>query len=227
MSFHPDKCQALHFGKKWPTFYQLHGQNLQTTTEINYLGVTLANDLRWNVHVSNVANKASKTLGFIRRNLKIGSIKTKEKAYNAIVRPTLEYACQVWDPHTMEDKYTLEKVQRRAARWVVNRHRQTSSVQEMYEQLHWTPLEERRRQARLATYYKLHHGEISIESSHTPPLYSHDYKTRNSHDKQYFHATCIRNYRKYSFFPRTVGEWNQLPAEAISSASLESFKSRI
>ena len=91
MSFHPDKCQALHFGKKWPTSYQLHGQNLQTTTETTYLGVTLANDLRWDVHVSNVANKASKTLGFIRRNLKIGSIKTKEKAYKAIVRPTLEF----------------------------------------------------------------------------------------------------------------------------------------
>ncbi|KAL8615335.1 hypothetical protein ACOMHN_023055 [Nucella lapillus] len=44
----------------------------------------------------------------------------------------------------------LEKIQSRAARWVTHRHRKTSSVQDMLETLHWPPLTERRRKARLS-----------------------------------------------------------------------------
>ena len=36
-----------------------------------------------------------------------------------MVRPQLEYASDVWDPHYVGDIMELEKVQRRAARWVL------------------------------------------------------------------------------------------------------------
>ena len=51
--------------------------------------------------------KANKMLGFLRQNLKIGSWKVKERAYyyKAMIRPILEYAYSVWDPHTKETKH--------------------------------------------------------------------------------------------------------------------------
>ena len=39
------------------------------------------------------------------------------RAYKAIVRPLLEYACVVWSSHTVKDVNLLEAVQRRAPRW--------------------------------------------------------------------------------------------------------------
>ena len=42
-------------------------------------------------HFTNITNKASKTLGFLRRNLKVGFMTIKEQAYKALVRPTLEF----------------------------------------------------------------------------------------------------------------------------------------
>ena len=64
-------------------------------------------------------NNANKSLGFVRRNLKSKNTSFKSlKAYKAIVRPQLEYAAPVWDPHTKEDIKRIESVQRWAAHWV-------------------------------------------------------------------------------------------------------------
>ena len=45
-----------------------------------------------------------------------------------MVRPQLEYASDVWDPHQVGDTMELEKVQRRAACWVLNDYGRFSSV---------------------------------------------------------------------------------------------------
>ncbi|RUS81099.1 hypothetical protein EGW08_011139 [Elysia chlorotica] len=163
--------------------------------------------------------------GFLRRNIKIGSIYTKALAYKALVRPQLEYACEVWDPHTDDNIQTLEKTPRRAARWVVNRYRQTSSVGDMLNQLNWPSLEQRRKNTRLSTLYKYHQGEVKIDMSNTPRLLNTGYNTRRSHKDQCVVEPSIRNYRKYSFFPRTIKEFNALPHEAHQCASIEGFKS--
>ena len=77
-------------------------------------------DLRWNEHIENITGKANRTLGFIRRNVKISSPRLKTLAYSSLVRPLLEYASPVWDPHTSENINKIEMVQRRAARYVMN-----------------------------------------------------------------------------------------------------------
>jgi hypothetical protein len=37
------------------------------------MGVTISDDLKWESHINNIFGKANKTLGFLRRNLNIGS----------------------------------------------------------------------------------------------------------------------------------------------------------
>jgi hypothetical protein len=63
------------------------------------MGVTISDDLKWESHINNICGKANKTLGFLRRNLKI----VKAQACKSLVRPSLEYACSVWDPHLKSD----------------------------------------------------------------------------------------------------------------------------
>jgi hypothetical protein len=52
----------------------------------------------------------------------------KDRAYQSLVRPILEYCCSVWDPYTIENIYKIEQVQRRAVRYACHRHHNTSSV---------------------------------------------------------------------------------------------------
>jgi len=70
-----------------------------------------------------------------------------------LVRPKVEYAAAVWDPYTKVQN--IEKIQRRAARFVSNDHQQTSSVKEMLKALDWPALETHRKAARLSTLYKI------------------------------------------------------------------------
>ena len=230
MSFHPDKCQTLHVSRKRSPLtcsYHLRGHPLADVKEVKYLGVTISDDLRWDSHITNVANKANKSLGFLRRNLKVGSQNIKERAFLALVRPQLEYASTVWDPYTAKDAHNLEAVQRRAARWVVRRHRQTSSVDDMLSQLQWPTLQDRRRKARLTTFFRYATNTLVINTSRKPTPNPEKRSTRQTHPLTYKLPSCRTSYRQQSFFPRTIGEWNRLPAEAVLSATVEGFKSQI
>ena len=40
-------------------------------------------------------------------------------AYKSIVRPSMEYACEVWIPHTEKDCALLDAIQNWAARWIL------------------------------------------------------------------------------------------------------------
>ena len=45
----------------------LVGTVLQNVDKIEYLGVTITEDLRWNTNVKNICTKANRTLGFLRQ----------------------------------------------------------------------------------------------------------------------------------------------------------------
>ena len=123
MEFHPQKCQTIHFSRNKTPIKQQYtprGHSLESVDSAKYLGVTLKSDLKWNTHIKKITSQANKTLGFLKRNLKIPSPTIKTNAYNSLVRPLVEHASPVWDPHTQEHINQIEMVQRRAARYVCN-----------------------------------------------------------------------------------------------------------
>ncbi|XP_076472060.1 uncharacterized protein LOC143301566 [Babylonia areolata] len=211
----------------WEHSYQLHGQRLQEETQVKYLGVTLTKDLKWAPHIYSITNKANSTLGLVCRKIKVPSKTIKTAAYRALVRPTLEYASCVWDPHTTEDINTIEKVQHRAARWVSRRFRQTSSVDDMLLDLEWPTLQARRRHARLTMFYKVHNSLVHIDSKYLPSVSRLSHITRKSHPLQYNIPSNRTQYRQMTFLPRTIPEWNNLPTEAATAPSLAPFQARV
>ena len=66
---------VMHFSKKklkTETSYILTGQQLEQVTHISDLGITVSSDLSWFKHIENIAAKANKTLGLIKRISKQG-----------------------------------------------------------------------------------------------------------------------------------------------------------
>ena len=188
MEFHPAKCSTLSATRsrqKLEPSYQLHGQQLENVPTIKYLGVEIQGNLNWSNHITSITNKANKTLGFVRRNLKVGNKRAKETAYKALISPKLEYAASVWDPHTQADIKTLEKLQRRAARWVTSRYRQTSCVDSILTNLDWPTLQNRRKKARLELFYKFHKGLVTINSRHLPTRSNNRRSSRKNNSSCY------------------------------------------
>ena len=83
------------------------------------LGVHVSTKLSWNNHID-VISKANKMLGMIKRACTNKcDQKTLIISYKSLVRSQLEYASQVWSPYTKGKITALERVQRRATKFIL------------------------------------------------------------------------------------------------------------
>ena len=150
----------------------------------------------------------------------------KQPKHAQVGPAVLELNYQNLESYVINFKEALEKIQRRAARWVTSRHRQTSCVDSILEQLDWSPLQLCRKKAHLEMFYnyKFHHGLMSINSKYLPKPSKSRLSSRNNNNQSYDMPTCTTRYRQMAFFPRTIPEWNKLPQEVVTAKSLDCFK---
>ena len=221
MRFQPVKCNIMQITrkriKKINASYSLEGTVLENVEKIKYLGVTITNDLKWNTHVSNICTKANRTLGFLRRNLAACPLDVKESAYKGLVRPILEYGSSVWDPQSILLQDELEKVQKRAARFVTGNYvdYETGSMTGILKNLKWESLKKRRKDSRLIMLYKGLKGAASIPTNDlVPPIR----RTRNHHSLAFQIPMAGTDIYKSSFFPQTIRDWN-LVTDSLITAS--------
>ena len=222
MRFQPFKCNMMQMTRKHlnkiQASYTLEGAVLENVDNIKYLGVTITNDLKWNTHISNICTKANRTLGFLRRTLFSCPQNVKEAAYKGMVRPILEYGSSVWDPHPDKLQVELEKVQNRAARFVTRNYvHETGSMTGILGQLKWESLKKRRKDNRLILLYKGLKGKAMIP---TVDLIPKTRRGRNQHSLAFQIPSASKDVYKYSFFPQTIRDWNDLPKSLISSSEL-------
>ena len=90
MKFNIAKCHSMRVTRHPPDKhiqfeYTLHQQRLEQVQSAKYLGITISDDLDLGQHISEISSKATKTLGFLRRNLAFAPRHTKEVAYKTLV----------------------------------------------------------------------------------------------------------------------------------------------
>ena len=75
----------------------------------------MTNSLKFQ-HTSNIATKANRLLGLIKRSFDHLDSDILTKLFVSIVCPTLEYCNSVWGPSFILDQRKIEQVQRRATK---------------------------------------------------------------------------------------------------------------
>ena len=230
MRFNASKCyvMSIYRGRSHSThMYELCDVFLSSVENEKYLGVNISQDLSWDPHISRTAITASQKLGYLKRNLKGCPAQLKKLAYLSSVRSSLEYAAIIWDPHLDKHKTMLESVQRKAARWITNDHRRTSSVTAMLQSLQLDTLEERRKVSRLTFMYKIINNHVAVPMAdlglERNPRATRGLATR---DKLVV-PRCSTTELQQHFVSRTIPDWNRLPQSTTSADSVPSFKSQL
>ena len=90
----------------------------------------------------------------------------------------------------------------------------------MVSDLGWETLENRRKNDRLTTLYEIRHGLVDMDTGDVLRL--NDRRTRGQ--QRLYQLTANVKVYKESFFPRTIQDWNGLPAVVTDSPTIEEFR---
>ena len=173
-----------------------------------------------------MAKKACNTISFLNRNLRGCSKPVKDQAYKTYVKPVLEYACPIWDPHTKKNVTALEKVQRAGARFVSGNYHdyKPGAMTSILKDLRWEPLAQRRNTIKLQTLHGIIHRRLDVP---IPPCYSQLSRRTRGHNQCYFIPAIASEVLKTSFFPTAFHLWNKLSQDAVGCECQEAFKSAL
>ena len=227
MTFNLNKCEHLvvsNIRSPLYTEYRINDHSIRKVSTAKYLGVIIDHNLSWCDHIGAVSRKANGVLAFLQRNLKKCSSSIKSLAYYTYVRPILEYASIVWAPHTNCQIVTLEKIHHRAARFVCNNYSKYDSVTDMLTLLNWASLEQRRNQAKCIMFYKILNNMVSVNFNQYLQQSTSHTRGRNI---RFIQMQARVDVFLYSFLPSTIRLWNSLPADIVSSSTIDEFKSKL
>ena len=113
MEFHTSKCQVISITNKVKPIigrYQVHDHILEQVICAKYLGIYIDSKLAFNTHVDAIVKKTNSTRAFLAIYFHRSCRKVKQMAYTTYIRPTVEYASPVWDPHTKRNTNKIEMV---------------------------------------------------------------------------------------------------------------------
>ncbi|XP_071947425.1 uncharacterized protein [Antedon mediterranea] len=101
-----------------PPSFNLNGHDLKCVNHIKLLGVTLQDNLKWEMHIHDIVAKACRRL-YTLIILKKAKAPSKDllQVYTCYIRPLVEYACPVWHSSITKDQTkSIERIQKRALR---------------------------------------------------------------------------------------------------------------
>ena len=165
------KCKYMTISRKHSPLlnYQLSilNQRMEKVTEFNYLGVWLSDNMSWSTHIEKSSTRALKQVGLIYRKFyQYSSPECLQQLYLSFVRPHLEYAVPVWDPHCSNHVQTLERVQKFALKMCYKAWK--DDYDSLLTRSGLQSLNERRKYLKLCYLYQIIHGHFSC----TLPLYT-------------------------------------------------------
>ena len=206
--------------------YNLSGSQVAVVSIEKDLGVHGSSSLSWNDHIDLVISKVNKLFGIIYRTCTIDcDQKTMLVLYKSLVRPQLEYASQVWSPYTKEKIKVIERVQRRAPKFIL---KYDLTYPERLAKLDLLRLQFGREVLDLCFFFKCLNckGHIDFDVLSYVSFKSYKYDMRNSEAilaKGRFRTDVF----KFSFFNPIVNLWNGLPVAIRTIDRVSLFRKQV
>lgn len=221
------KTKYLNFNNKRTSTqfdYTLFSVPIENVYTYKYLGLHFTPNLSWEPHINHVTAKANQTLGSLRRHLHLATRETKLIAYTSLLRPKLEYASLIWNPHQSYLIDKLEAIQNRATRFVLRNYTRTS-ITTLKQQTNIPLLADRRKITRLTALHHLYYHSPSKKEKYCPAANHVSARTDNSQKLQL--VTPKTNTFKFSPLQLSISDWNSLPDDIVTVKESIRFRSAI
>ena len=161
VKFNPAKSEAIVISSKINKPYHLplkmNDQPIKEVTSHKHLGIFFSNDGTWHEHIDYITSKAWTRINIMHKLKFVIDRQSLEIIYTSFIRPVLEYADVVWDNWTQYEINALEKIQIEAAR-IATGTTKLASLEMLYQETGWEPLEKIRYKHKLFLFYQMDTG---------------------------------------------------------------------
>jgi len=203
--------------------YKINDSIIPCVNSIRDIGIEVDQTLKFSQHCKQIAQKANALCNLFFLTFRSRDRNFMLKFYTTYVRPLLETATTVWNPHLMKDIDIIEKVQRKFTKRIPGMFIKSYKDRRFHLQL--TTLEQRRMCNDLIMTFKIIHGLIKLDFQ---DFFEFNLRRNlRGHSQKLiipkFHKNCL----KYDFCSRTAPMWNMLTEDQINSSTLECFRRRL
>ena len=204
---------------------QVDNQVLERHDAVKYLGVIVDKQLNWRRHIESVRRKCLSALAVLYRVKRALPPRLRKLLYQSIVLPHLDYCAVVWTECSREDATTLERVQKRGMRFILDEDYGCPSAS-MRLRLGWMTLHNRRRMQRVVCTRRCLRG---MGPNYMKRMFATNESLglRSARRPNDLHLKpCKTNWLSRSFAYCAGQDWNSLPL-SIRDASDTTFKSAL
>jgi Reverse transcriptase (RNA-dependent DNA polymerase) len=205
----------------------LDGSKLEQVTSTKFLGVYIDDKLNWNLQVSKLSKKISKSLGIIRKVSHRLTSETLGMLYNSMILPHLSYCLMVWGGTSKKNIETLLKLQKRAVR-IISKSRYRDHSDPLFYNLKFLKLFDLYKQQIVVFVYKQKYSTFTGETKGVYPTFvfpdvDQTHSTRNTM-RRIVIPGCKTEIRKKGIACSGPRIWNSIPVDIRNSVYLSEFK---
>jgi hypothetical protein len=212
----------LPFSEKY-FHYQLPNDTIiEPSNYVKDLGIFIACDLEWDIHYFNICNKARRTAGWVLNTFVTRDPTTMITLFTSLIRPILEYNCEIWNPYKIKDIIQLEQIQRTFTHRISGM--QDRNYWERLEILGISSLQRRREKIIIINIWKIKNDKIpnSINLKFKDHLRSQKCKAVLPSLPR---TNCkLLNKYEHSFIINGAKLWNSLPGTLTHIDNISEFK---
>ena len=204
----------------------LSNDPIEQTTSLKYLGVTIDQDLRYDVYIKELINKLNRALGVLRRAAYYVNQTTRVTLFNTLVLPYIDYCSTVWYNNVSKtDIKKLQRLQNVGMRIILECEHKTPTI-DMLNTLQWLSIEQRMLYNMCCLTWKIINKQVPQYLQNIVHFSSsiHGYNTRSATGKKdLFKNRCHAN----SLEGNASRTWNDLPPKIRDVKDFCKFKKQL
>ena len=197
---------------------------LEQITHGKLLGIHIDESLTWNLQVANIKKIVVYKLFLLKRIRTFLPTQSRIQFYNYYVKPYLEYCCSIWGSTFQENINTIVKLQKRAARLILDADFSTPSAI-LFQELKWISFSDIVKFHQLSLIFKCINkiAPVYLQDLFHQKSNSHSYVLRSSNTDRL--DVPRQHTRSLSFKGPQL--WNKLNNEIRNCTTLTSFQSKL